>query len=165
MRPPTWCTAKRGSIGRLRRGKRGNGEEHEMIAEKTQLISDGRNPFFRPLSRRNILGIGSSAAAALFTASATAQQRTKTQQGERDHSASDPGPENRALLKENPNSNLPPATDEGDVGPIWYSFDLAHKRIQEGGWTHQVTQRELPTSKDLAGVNMRLTAGSFRELH
>jgi hypothetical protein len=29
----------------------------------------------------------------------------------------------------------------------------------------QVTQRELPPSKDLAGVDMRLTAGSFRELH
>ena len=28
-----------------------------------------------------------------------------------------------------------------------------------------MTQRKLPTSKDLAGVNMRLTAGSFRELH
>lgn len=32
-------------------------------------------------------------------------------------------------------------------------------------WTHQVTQRELPPSDQLAGVNMRLTAGSFRELH
>jgi oxalate decarboxylase len=51
------------------------------------------------------------------------------------------------------------------VGPIWYSFDLTHKRIQEGGWTHQVTQRELPSSKDIAGVNMRISAGSFRELH
>lgn len=28
-----------------------------------------------------------------------------------------------------------------------------------------MTQRELPSSKDIAGVNMRLTAGSFRELH
>jgi oxalate decarboxylase len=96
---------------------------------------------------------------------ADAQQRIITAQGEGDHSASDPGPENRAMLKENRSSNMPPSTDEGDVGPIWYSFDLAHKRIQEGGWTHQVTQRELPSSKDLAGVNMRLTAGSFRELH
>jgi oxalate decarboxylase len=78
---------------------------------------------------------------------------------------SDPGQENRPLLNENPNSNVPPRTDHGDVGPIWYSFDLVHKRIQPGGWTHQVTQRELPSSTDLAGVNMRLTAGSFRELH
>ena len=69
------------------------------------------------------------------------------------------------MLAEYRSSNLPPPTDQGDVGPIGYSFDLTHKRIQEGGWTHQVTQRELPFSKDLAGVNMRLTAGSFRELH
>ena len=111
-------------------------------------------------------GIGSTVAAALLTArAADAQQREKTQRGEGDHSASDPGPENQPVLKENPSSNIPPPTDEGEVGPIWYSFDLAHKRIQEGGWTHQVTQRELPSSKDLAGVNMRLTAGSFRELH
>jgi oxalate decarboxylase len=79
--------------------------------------------------------------------------------------SSDPGQENRVLLKENPNSNLPPRTDRGDVGPIWYSFDLAHKRVQPGGWTHQVTQRELPTSAEIAGVNMRLEAGAIRELH
>jgi oxalate decarboxylase len=78
---------------------------------------------------------------------------------------SDPGPENRPLLRENPSSNDPPFTDRGDPGPLWYSFDLAPKRVQAGGWTHQVTQRELPSSTDLAGVNMRLTAGSFRELH
>lgn len=60
---------------------------------------------------------------------------------------------------------MPPSTDKGAVGPIWYSFDLAHKRIEKGGWTHEVTQRDLPPSTDLAGVNMRLTAGSFRELH
>jgi oxalate decarboxylase len=96
---------------------------------------------------------------------ANAQTQANTRKAERDPSASDPGPENRALLNLNPNSNTPPPTDHGDVGPIWYSFDLTHKRIQEGGWTHQVTQRELPSSKDIAGVNMRLTAGSFRELH
>ena len=79
--------------------------------------------------------------------------------------ASDPRQGNRPLRRENPNSNMPPPTDHGDLGPIWYSFDLAHKRIQPGGWTHQVTQRELPPSTDLTGVNMRLTAGSFRELH
>ena len=138
-----------------------------MITETTQFNRDDEgNRFLRPLSRRKLLGVGSSVAAALLTArAADAQQREKTLRGEGDHSTSDPGPENQSLLKENPSSNIPPPTDEGEVGPIWYSFDLAHKRIQEGGWTHQVTQRELPSSKDLAGVNMRLTAGSFRELH
>jgi oxalate decarboxylase len=51
------------------------------------------------------------------------------------------------------------------IEPIWHSFDLTHRRIQDGGWTRQVTARELPSSLDLAGVSMRLTAGSYRELH
>ena len=34
-----------------------------------------------------------------------------------------------------------------------------------GGWTRQVTVRELGISKDIAGVDMRLNAGSVRELH
>ena len=118
------------------------------------------------LSRRKMFGISSAlATVALAGVAANAQQTANTRTAEGDKSASDPGPENKALLNENPNSNTPPPTDSGDVGPIWYSFDLTHKRVQEGGWTHQVTQRELPSSKDIAGVNMRLTAGSFRELH
>jgi oxalate decarboxylase len=68
-------------------------------------------------------------------------------------------------MDENPDSNLPPATDHGDMVPLWYSFDVVKKRLEEGGWTHEVTERELPSSKDIAGVNMRLTAGSYRELH
>src|SRR2546429_1404746 len=118
-------------------------------------------------SRRSVLGMGSAALAAATLAGFTAHAQTRegTRQAEGDHSSSNPGQENRALLAENPNSNTPPPTDNGDVGPIWYSFDLTKKRIQEGGWTHQVTQRELPSSTELAGVNMRLTRGSFRELH
>ncbi len=119
----------------------------------------------RGFSRRGMIGIGSTLATAAFAGvAANAQMRANTRAAERDLSDSHPGPENTALLNENPNSNTPPPTDNGDIGPIWYSFDLAHKRIQEGGWTHQVTQRELPSSKDIAGVNMSLTAGSFREL-
>jgi oxalate decarboxylase len=118
------------------------------------------------LSRRNILTLGSAlSGAALAQLTASGQTAANTRAAEKTHSISDPGPENEVLRNENPSSNTPPPTDNGDVGPIWYSFDLAHKRIQAGGWTHQVTQRELPSSKDLAGVNMRLTAGSFRELH
>ena len=117
-------------------------------------------------SRRSMFGIGSTlATVALAGVAANAQTGANIRAAEHDPSDSNPGPENKILLNENPNSNTPPPTDNGDVGPIWYSFDLTHKRIQEGGWTHQVTQRELPSSKDIAGVNMRLTAGSFRELH
>jgi len=132
-----------------------------MFKNKTESPDDSK-----AVSRRNLLGIGSAlATTALAGVAANAQTQANTRIAERGPSASNPGPENKPLLNENPNSNTPPPTDNGDVGPIWYSFDLTHKRIQEGGWTHQVTQRELPSSKDIAGVNMRLTAGSFRELH
>lgn len=94
--------------------------------------------------------------------SALAQE---TATAERDVSATNPGPKNRALMALNPSSDVPPPTDHGVVEPFWYSFDLTHRRVQDGGWTHQVTSRELPVSKDIAGVNMRLTRGSFRELH
>jgi len=113
------------------------------------------------------LEVGSSglATAALVTPVVNAQEKTSTQKAEKDHSSSDPGQENRGLVALNPNTDTPPPTDHGDLVPIWYSFDLAKKRVEEGGWTHQVTQTELPSSRDIAGVNMRLTAGSYRELH
>jgi oxalate decarboxylase len=118
-------------------------------------------------SRRNFLGLGSAAlaTAALTGMTAHAQQKASTEKAEKDHSSSDPAQENKALLGLNPDSNTPPPTDHGDVVPLWYSFDLVKKRVQEGGWTHEVTERVLSSSKDVAGVNMRLTAGSYRELH
>ncbi|WP_353069714.1 cupin domain-containing protein [Tunturibacter empetritectus] len=128
------------------------------------LNQNDERPSADSLSRRSFLEAGSVAlaAAALGGASLSAQQPSATPHNA---SGSNPGQENLPLLKENPSSNTPPRTDRGDIGPIWYSFDLNHKRLENGGWTHQVTQRELPPSRDLAGVNMRLTAGSFRELH
>jgi oxalate decarboxylase len=118
-------------------------------------------------SRRSFLGMSSIAlaTAAFAGLAADAQERASTQKAEHDHSSSDPGPENKPLLAENPNSNTPPPTDHGDVVPLWYSFDLVKKRVEEGGWTHEVTERVLPSSGDIAGVNMRLTAGSYREMH
>jgi oxalate decarboxylase len=120
------------------------------------------------LSRRRFLRTSSAVVAMTALTGATAlrgQERASTQAAEKDHSSSDPGQENKPLLDENPDSNMPPPTDHGDMVPLWYSFDLVKKRVEEGGWTHQVTERELPSSTDIAGVNMRLTAGSYRELH
>ena len=51
------------------------------------------------------------------------------------------------------------------MSPFKYPFAMARKRIENGGWTRQVTARELPISKSIAGVEMRLTAGGVRELH
>ena len=121
------------------------------------------------ITRRGILQIGSAALTAATTvAVATAQDGSTSGLRSSDHhlpNETDPGPKNRALETENPDSVWSPETDSGTVPPFKYSFALSHKRIQSGGWTRQVTVRELPISKDMAGVEMRLTAGGVRELH
>ncbi len=117
------------------------------------------------VSRRLFVGAATAAGVGMAALNAWGQTRTESLAGRTGDNASNPGEENKPLLDENPNSNEPPFTDHGDVGALWYSFDLTKKRLEGGGWTHQVTERELPTSTELAGVNMRLTSGSFRELH
>src|SRR5467141_1375981 len=83
-----------------------------------------------------------------------------------DRSKSDPGPANPALDGQNPDSVWPPATDSKSlVKNFKYPFSFANKRVYDAGWSREVTVRELPVSKTLAGVNMRLTAGGVRELH
>ncbi len=83
-----------------------------------------------------------------------------------DRSGSDPGPANTVLDGQNPDSIWPPGTDSKSlVQNFKYPFSFANKRTYEGGWSREVTVRELPVSKTLAGVNMRLTAGGVRELH
>jgi oxalate decarboxylase len=118
-------------------------------------------------NRRSVLGATAAAlsAGALGSVRGLAQTREQVASGEGNHSASNPGPKNNVLQGLNPDSYLPPATDRGVIEPIWYSFDLVHRRIQDGGWTSQVTSKEFPSSQDIAGVTMRLTAGSYRELH
>lgn len=132
------------------------------------MMDEPKNPLLSPsLSRRNFVAGGSAGLAAVALSSIATAQTTAQQSVEAPpfKVVSDPGPDNLPLLKENPSSNNPPATDHGDTGAIWYSFNLAHRRETAGGWTHQVTQREIPNSKDVAGVNMRLAAGAYRELH
>jgi oxalate decarboxylase len=121
-------------------------------------------------SRRGFLGFSSAAAAAaagmLSVKTIAAQQSTP--QGVktgRTRSLSDPGPTNKALDAANPDSNIPPLTDAGGVPVFKYPFSFSNKRVYEGGWSREVTIRELPISKDIAGVNMRLNAGGIRELH
>src|SRR4051812_13180516 len=83
-----------------------------------------------------------------------------------DRSKTDPGPANKTLDGQNADSMWPPSTDSKSlVQNFKYPFSFANKRTYEGGWSREVTVRELPVSKTLAGVNMRLTAGGVRELH
>jgi oxalate decarboxylase len=111
------------------------------------------------LTRRGILQGGS---AALTTAASLTIAGAQDQ-----HPPSEPitGPRNKALEAQNPDSARSPETDSGTVSPFKYSFALARTRVGSGGWTRQVTARELPISKGIAGVEMRLNAGGVRELH
>jgi oxalate decarboxylase len=116
--------------------------------------------------RRFIAGASAAfAAVALSSRQAAAQDIQKVTAAEHGQSAGDPGPENELLREASPNSLLPPPTDHGEVESFWNSFSVQHRRIQPGGWTRQVTVEDFPISKDIAGVNMRLTAGGIRELH
>ena len=121
------------------------------------------------VSRRKAFGLGSAAlAAATWAAAAKEAEATPQPQRPVTHNApneSDPGPQNRPLAAENPDSEWSPSTDSGTVKPFKYSFSLARKRVMSGGWTRQVSVRELPVSTAMAGVEMRLTAGGVRELH
>ncbi len=129
------------------------------------------------VTRRKFAGMGTAALAAagmLSTAAGQDNQSAGEQSGERkatrspDHhlpNEKEPGANNAGLEAENPDSVWPPETDNGTVKPFKYSFSLARKRVESGGWTRQVTARELPISTTIAGVEMRLTAGGVRELH
>jgi oxalate decarboxylase len=77
----------------------------------------------------------------------------------------DTGPRNLDLDRQNPDLITPPATDHGTVPNLKFSFSMSHTRIEQGGWARDVTQRELPIATTLAGVNMKLNPGAYRELH
>jgi oxalate decarboxylase len=127
------------------------------------------------VSRRGFLGIGSAALAAagvLSAGDAAAQTQQPSVVEDRkpypakdSRSASAPGPGNPPIDAQNPDSFFPPPSDAGGVQTFKYPFGISHKRMQEGGWSREVTVRELAISKSIAGVDMRLTAGGVRELH
>ena len=72
------------------------------------------------------------------------------------------GPDNVAVGAQNPGA---PSTDSGSMPNLKFSFAAAHNRLLPGGWAREVTVRDLPVATTLAGVNMRLKAGAYRELH
>ncbi len=77
----------------------------------------------------------------------------------------DTGPRNVELDRQNPDLLVSPPTDSGTVPNLKFSFSMAHNRLSEGGWAREVTQRELPIATTLAGVDMKLNPGAYRELH
>ena len=121
-------------------------------------------------SRRDFLEVSSGALAGAGVTSVTSmfaqdQSPNGAAKPGSDRSTSDPGPTNPTLDSQNPDSGNSPPTDAGGVQTFKYPFSFAHKRLHQGGWSREVTVRELAVSTTLAGVDMRLTPGGVRELH
>jgi oxalate decarboxylase len=118
-----------------------------------------------PISRRKVL-MATAGGALLTAASAAAQSAASVPQPQRPgEGGTDPGPRNLMRDQQNPDILVPPSTDHGTLPNLRFSFSDAHMRLEKGGWTRQITVRELGIAKALAGVNMRLNRGGVRELH
>jgi oxalate decarboxylase len=117
-----------------------------------------------PMSRRTMMAVAASSVLTVTAAQAQTDQ-TVLQPQRPGHGGTDPGPRNVELDQQNPDILVPPSTDHGTLPNLRFSFSDAHMRQETGGWTRQVTARELGVSKDIAGVDMRLNAGGVRELH
>jgi oxalate decarboxylase len=119
-------------------------------------------------SRRCFLGKTSAVLAVAATSPIlAAAQQTVDKSGDNHTGVNEqqPGPRNPTLDQAEPDSVYPPTTDAGGQPPFKYPFSFAHKRIEAGGWTRQVTVRDFSLSKKMAGVEMRLIKGGVRELH
>ncbi|NEW05044.1 oxalate decarboxylase family bicupin [Paenibacillus sp. SYP-B3998] len=77
----------------------------------------------------------------------------------------DNGPRDIMRDIENPNMLVPPITDSGLLPNMRFSFSDTSMTLSHGGWSREITVRELPIATTLAGVNMSLTPGGVRELH
>src|SRR6202040_4439818 len=92
-------------------------------ASETETLTSGQRESKQGtdgLSRRTFLEVGSAGLASAALASlAVAQERSDTEKADQDHSSSNPGPENKPLLDENPNSNLLRPTDHSHIKPQW----------------------------------------------
>jgi oxalate decarboxylase len=116
------------------------------------------------LSRRGILTT-TATGALLLGAGATKADEQVPEPHIPGRGGTDHGPRDLLRDRENPDILTPPTTDHGTLPNLRFSFSDSHMRLEPGGWTRQVTVRELGVSKNIAGVNMRLNAGGVRELH
>jgi oxalate decarboxylase len=118
------------------------------------------------VTRRAMLAATAAGGVMTLASVANAQTGEPVPQPQRPgHGGTDPGPRNLLRDRQNPDLLVPPSTDHGTLPNLRFSFSDAHVRQESGGWTRQITVRELGVSKEIAGVNMRLNAGGVRELH
>ncbi|OSD00702.1 Bicupin oxalate decarboxylase/oxidase [Trametes coccinea BRFM310] len=72
---------------------------------------------------------------------------------------------NHEIDMQNVDNVAAPPTDAGTVPNLKWSMSLSHTRLLKGGWVREQTITDLPTSKDLAAAELRLSANAYRELH
>ena len=65
----------------------------------------------------------------------------------------DLGPRDVMRDVENPDLLVPPVTDAGTLPNLRFSFSDTHMQLNHGGWSREITVRELPIATTLAGVN------------
>lgn len=115
------------------------------------------------ISRRAIIAAGGAMMATPAAAQSSGPAAPRPERGGKGTDIL--GPRNQPRAAEEPFTLAPPATDHGTMPNLKWSFSDSHMRLEDGGWARQTTTRELPVSKAMAGVNMRLKAGVVREMH
>lgn len=84
-----------------------------------------------------------------------------------DLGASDPGPRNYYYDRINSDKLAPPGTDKGQTINAQWPMGLSRNRYgkENSGWARQENTVVMPAATKMAGVDMRLEAGAYRELH
>lgn len=79
----------------------------------------------------------------------------------------DPGPRTQQYDKLNPDKLAPPGTDHGGVDNAEWPLGLSHMKLglDGAGWSRQQNIDNIPAATEMAGVDMRLEPGAYRELH
>lgn len=79
----------------------------------------------------------------------------------------DPGPRTEGYDRLNPDRLAPPGTDHGSIPDAQWPLGLSHVKMGLGsaGWSRQQNTGQIPAATEMAGVDMRLEEGGYRELH
>jgi len=79
----------------------------------------------------------------------------------------DPGPRTEEYDILNPDKLAPPGTDHGAVSNAQWPLGLSHNKLglSRSGWARQQNVDNMPAATEMAGVDMRLEEGAYRELH
>lgn len=79
----------------------------------------------------------------------------------------DPGPRTETYDRLNPDKLAPPLTDHGATANAQWPLGLSHSKLGLGraGYARQQNEDQLPIATEMAGVDMRLEEGAYRELH